>query len=991
MKKLYVAILIAGSVAASEAPKSMSPQAGEELVFSEIDRWSGSHISAQQRRPAFAERQSRSQVAKRARKTFKRLKLHERRKAGPSVIRTLQGDGEFFFDEVEGRQSTANKFLFQHAVQQGLPAVVDSAFLSQAADTAWEAFRKVKFRGTSKGLPSIWRAIGPETVTNGGFLEPKNISGRVTDLATGVSCTVDDCRLYAGTAGGGLWRSDRALDPNYPRWRLLSNGLDSNNIGSVTVDPNDPTGMTLYVGTGESNFTFTSAAGKGLFRSIDAGDYFVKVPTMFTDPGVAPGPIDFTATRGISQVAIKPGTPDTIYVSTTTAMLGMTSVRGGQSNITGGPQAKAGLYKTIDGGGSWDLLFEAPVSTISSPGTHDGSLQLISGVKDVQFDPQDPDTVYISVADDGLYRSSPGIDSDAVFHQVFEVVGTDKSDSYVAFDLTVKDGQTRLYAYNGNGSDQAEQALYRLDNANQQHAALFSGSANTSEWVNKSVFVYPEDLVDFEICRSQCVYDLVVATPDGRPDTVYLGGVATRSLADSTIRSVDGGENFFSHAIDLEAQPGRPHVDVRAIVFSPDNPNLAFIGSDGGVVRTTGIFSSAAGRCTSVLGIPANDPVLFPLCQAALSSVPRQFVFMNHGLQTMQLYNVSADPNRPLSRIMAGTQDNSTQWYDGTGSIKNWTTVFNIGDGTSANGFHRDDPDILFASFQSAYFFTHFDGGTGGNENWYFTGGPIQFSNERQYPNSVPGSGRQFITFDPGVADTQFTGYEHIWRTTNNGGSKANLIANSCAFTQNFFKVECGDWVALGPFLTRSNFGLDRSGGVIVAAERSAGDSGSLWAATSLGRVFVTKNVDASPAAVSFERVDTAATPPRFISGIAVDPEDANRAFISYSGFNAVTPDTPGHVFEVVFDGASAIFTSLDYNLGDMPVNHLVRDDLSGDLYAASDFGVLVLPAGATAWEIAGNGLPTVLTPHLEIHSEKRMLFAATHGMGAWYLILNRN
>lgn len=933
----------------------------------------------------------RRQAQKNARLAFKRLKSYQKSRDRGSRPGILRAENEFFFNEIEGDSAGKNKFLARHAIQQGLPTNLNQAFRNNAAQSAWESFRKIKYRGSSKGLPSQWHAIGPETVTNEGFMEPKNISGRVTDLATGVSCDAVSCRLYAGTAGGGLWLSERALDPDNPRWRMLTNGLESNNIGSVTLDPNDVTGMTIYVGTGESNFALTSAAGKGLFKSEDAGEYFFRIPTQILDPDISSEFIDFTTTRGISQVAIKPGAPDTIYISTTIAMLGMTSVRGGQSNVTGGIQAKVGLYRTTDGGENWEMLFATPINELTSPGTQKSTLQLISGVKDIQFDPQDPDTVYISVADDGLYRSSPSIDEDSDFHQVFEVVGYSKSDSYVAFDMTVKDGLTRIYAYNGNGTAQLQQALYRLDDAEQQHGSLYDGNANSAEWVKLSIFENPADYVDFEICRSQCVYDLVVATPEGRPDTVYLAGVATGSLGDSSIRSIDAGENFFSHAVDLMHQPGRPHVDVRAIVFSPDNPDLSFVGSDGGVVRTTGTFASAADKCTTLFGIPSSDNFNYQMCQAALASVPQEFVFMNQGLQTMQLYNISADPNRPLSRLMAGTQDNSTQWHDGNGSIKNWTRVFNVGDGTSANGFHRENPDILFASFQSAFFFTHFDGGAGGNENWYYTGGPIHFSDERQFPNLEPGTGRQFMTFDPLDADTQFTGYEHIWRTGNNGGSKSTLVSNNCAFTQNFFKAECGDWVALGPFLTNDDFGPDRIGGVIVAAERSAADAGTLWSGTSLGRLFVTKNVDAQPMAVDFERVDSANTPPRFISGIAVDPADGNRAFISYSGFSANTPEAPGHVFEVIYDGANATFTALDFNLGDMPVNHLVFDDVTGDLYAATDFGVLVLPAGGNAWEIAGNGLPVVLTPHLEIHPGKRLLFAATHGMGAWYVVLRKN
>jgi hypothetical protein len=336
---------------------------------------------------------------------------------------------------------------------------------------------------------------------------------------------------------------------------------------------------------------------------------------------------------------------------------------------------------------------------------------------------------------------------------------------------------------------------------------------------------------------------------------------------------------------------------------------------------------------------------------------------------------------------MAGTQDNSTQWNDGTSSAKNWSKVFGYGDGTSANGFHPDDPNILFASYQSNYFFVHFNGGIGGNESWLSTSGPIIYSGER--PDPVGPSGRQFITFDPSDGDTQYTGFEHVWRTQDNGGDQAFLEAN-CRLDGDWVVPECGDWEPLGDFLTRDDFGLDRLGGVIVAAERSNGDDATLWAATTLGRVFVSKNINAAAAAVNFDRVDSATTPPRFISGIAVDNENPNRAFISYSGFDAVTPGTPGHVFEVVYDGTDAVFTSIDYNLGDMPITHLVRDDLTGDLYAATDFGVLMLPSGSSEWSVAGSGLPEVLTPHLEIHPGNRMLFAATHGLGAWYMNLSK-
>jgi len=49
---------------------------------------------------------------------------------------------------------------------------------------------------------------------------------------------------------------------------------------------------------------------------------------------------------------------------------------------------------------------------------------------------------------------------------------------------------------------------------------------------------------------------------------------------------------------------------------------------------------------------------------------------------------------------------------------------------------------------------------------------------------------------------------------------------------------------------------------------------------------------------------------------------------------------------------------------------------------------VLVLPDHTSHWQEAGEGFPTVLTPYLQILADRRVLFAGTHGLGAWYLTL---
>ena len=140
----------------------------------------------------------------------------------------------------------------------------------------------------------------------------------------------------------------------------------------------------------------------------------------------------------------------------------------------------------------------------------------------------------------------------------------------------------------------------------------------------------------------------------------------------------------------------------------------------------------------------------------------------------------------------------------------------------------------------------------------------------------------------------------------------------------------------------------DRGGHFVVAIERAGSDNGTLWAATRIGRLWVRKDADAAnPRNVHFWRIHTAATPGRFVSGIAIDPRDPNHAWISYSGYGAYTPGTLQHVIEARFDAKShtASFVDRSYDIGDQPITGLALNEDNGDLYAASDFGVLRLPA----------------------------------------------
>jgi len=200
---------------------------------------------------------------------------------------------------------------------------------------------------------------------------------------------------------------------------------------------------------------------------------------------------------------------------------------------------------------------------------------------------------------------------------------------------------------------------------------------------------------------------------------------------------------------------------------------------------------------------------------------------------------------------------------------------------------------------------------------------------------------------------------------------------------------------------------------------RDGADHGTLWAATSAGRIFVTHNADASdPATVTWLRIDNSAaggSPTRFPSAIYVDPADSGHAWISYSGYNAATPTTTGHVFDVKENGPAAgagTFTNLNVESGtsayptptsdgDLPVSDVVRDDVNKTLYVSTDFGVLRGDNDGTGgWHVTA-GMPRYEVMHLEIQpssrvatcapggSCKRVIYAATHSQGIWSMKLD--
>ncbi len=273
---------------------------------------------------------------------------------------------------------------------------------------------RMEARKAPAAMSAVWEERGPT-----------NIGARVSDIAFDPT---DPNVIYAAMASGGVFRS---TDGGYT-WTPISDDLPVITIGAIAVDPQDPD--VIYVGTGEANAHSFSWFGMGLYKSTDGGSTWEYsgledtryIARIVVDPinssrvwvagtgalfGTNPErgiyrSLDAGATWDLvlsvsdstagTDVAVDPLRPDTVYAAVWERVRGLTYRRSG--GVT------SGIYRSFDGGGSWQEL------TNGLPSGPD------VGRIGIAVSKSDPSVVYAIYADDpgyfaGLYKSTNGGDS----------------------------------------------------------------------------------------------------------------------------------------------------------------------------------------------------------------------------------------------------------------------------------------------------------------------------------------------------------------------------------------------------------------------------------------------------------------------------------------------------------------------------------------------------------------------------------------------------
>jgi photosystem II stability/assembly factor-like uncharacterized protein len=351
-----------------------------------------------------------------------------------------------------------------------------------------------------------WRSIGPYR------------AGRTRAVA-GVASQPNV--FYMGVCNGGVWKTD-----DYGRtWRPIFDDQPTGSIGAIAVAPSDPS--IVYVASGEGLQRPDLSVGDGLYKSTDAG-------LTWTHLGLRDG-------QQIPQIIVDPRNPDRVFA----AVLGHPY----------GPNEERGIYRSLDGGKTFDRVLYVDENT---------------GGSEVAFDPRDPTIVYA-----GLWESRQGPWENAAWSGtnggLFK--STDGGATWSRLQLAPPAGSS------GPASGASPEAIVQvnLGLAPSEPRRIYAAAALT-----RGTALYRSDDAGATWTR----------LPDARPASRIGGGDLPRLAVHpsdpdtlfvvSTVswKSTDGGHTFRA----FKGAPGGD--DYQNVWINPANPAIILYASDQGACIT---------------------------------------------------------------------------------------------------------------------------------------------------------------------------------------------------------------------------------------------------------------------------------------------------------------------------------------------------------------------------------------------------------------------
>jgi photosystem II stability/assembly factor-like uncharacterized protein len=334
---------------------------------------------------------------------------------------------------------------------------------------------------------------------------PAITSGRISDFAFHPERKQE---YYVATASGNVWKTTN----NGITWDAIFDNEGSYATGVVTLDPSDP--HTVWVGTGENNAQRSVGYGDGVYKSTDGGKSWANM--------------GLEESGHISQIWVDPNDSDTVLVA----------AQGPLWN-SGGDR---GLYKTTDGGKTWEAILTVDEHT---------------GVNEFVVDPRNADNIVASTYQRRrhvwvLINGGPG-------SAIHKTTDGGKTWTKVEQGLPSKDHLGRI-GLAGAPSD--PDMIYAIIEASDEEKGVYRSTDFGATWEKRS---------DYMTTSPQYYNELIVDPQD--PDRVYAMNTFTNITE-------DGGKTWSALSLDWR------HVDDHALWIDPDFTAHLIIGGDGGIYES---------------------------------------------------------------------------------------------------------------------------------------------------------------------------------------------------------------------------------------------------------------------------------------------------------------------------------------------------------------------------------------------------------------------
>ncbi|HSP14479.1 MAG TPA: hypothetical protein VLV78_06990 [Thermoanaerobaculia bacterium] len=746
---------------------------------------------------------------------------------------------------------------------------------------------------------------------------PAVMGGRIDDFAV-VESNPDI--IFVGTASGGVFKTTNGGTT----WQAVFDDQPVSSIGDVTVAPSDPS--IVWAGSGESNNRQSSSWGNGVYKSTDGGKTWKH--------------LGLDATRHIGRIVISPADPNTVYVAAAGSLWG--------------PSKDRGVYKTTNGGETWNKVLFVNEDT---------------GVNDIAMDPESPGTLIAAAYQrrrtvfgfngggpgSGLYKSTDG---GATWK---------KLEKGLPWDPAKEEGPTGESDLRGEERRDERRDERRADS---QSAPREGGPTRESDLRQSDLRQSapdsqpaPKDIgrigVDFFRRNGNVVYAIIqhaaggVFRSDDKGETwTKMSDTNPRGSYYSNIRidpnndqriwvlgaqmyvSEDGGKTFKTNVVQ------RIHGDFHAMWIDPRDSDHMITGSDGGIY-----LSRDRGRSWDFVNtIPLG-----------------------------QFYEIGLDMSKPY-RICGGLQDNNA-WCGPSATMEprgiansDWYTVGG-GDGFYAQ-WDPVDPNIVYAESQDGNLLRR----------------NLKTHESRSIrPPAPEGERYRFQWNSPLVVSafdtrTIYYGGNYLFKSTDRGDSWTRL-GNDLTTGQDRDKMPI-----MGRVADRSMISLNdgvQAWPAITTISESPKNADLLWAGTDDGNLQVTRDggktwknvadkVKGLPKGTYVSRVVAS----RFAEGTAYAAFDGHRSD-DFNAYLYMTTDF-GETWKPIKSGLPT----------DADIVHVIREHYRNPklLFAGTEHGLYISPDQGGHWTRLELNLPTVPVDDIAIHPRENDLVLATHGRSIWIL-----